>query len=44
MNNATMTTYGEEASELAQWIAQLRALDEARRVRWSLDIDPMDLY
>jgi primosomal protein N' (replication factor Y) (superfamily II helicase) len=29
---------------LAQWIAQLRMLDEARRVRWSLDIDPMDLY
>jgi primosomal protein N' (replication factor Y) len=29
---------------LAQWIAQLRVLDEARRVRWSLDIDPMDLY
>ena len=29
---------------LGQWIAQLRALDEARKVRWSLDIDPMDLY
>ena len=29
---------------LGQWIAQLRTLDEARKVRWSLDIDPMDLY
>ncbi|MEP6484591.1 MAG: primosomal protein N' [Rudaea sp.] len=29
---------------LAMWIAQIRSLDEARKVRWSLDIDPMDLY
>ena len=29
---------------LATWIAQIRSLDETRKVRWSLDIDPMDLY
>jgi primosomal protein N' (replication factor Y) (superfamily II helicase) len=29
---------------LSEWMTQVRALDEARRVRWSLDIDPMDLY
>jgi primosomal protein N' (replication factor Y) len=25
-------------------IAGLHALPEARRVRWSLDVDPVDLY
>ena len=29
---------------LSEWIARVRALDIARKVRWSLDIDPMDLY
>ncbi|MBN8885634.1 MAG: primosomal protein N' [Rudaea sp.] len=29
---------------LPDWIAALRALREARRVRWSLDVDPVDLY
>ncbi|HEX4479204.1 MAG TPA: primosomal protein N' [Rudaea sp.] len=29
---------------LSEWIARVRALDEARKVRWSLDVDPMDLY
>ena len=29
---------------LSEWIARVRQLDEARKVRWSLDIDPMDLY
>jgi len=29
---------------LSDWIARVRQLDEARKVRWSLDIDPMDLY
>jgi primosomal protein N' (replication factor Y) len=29
---------------LSEWITRVRALDEARKVRWSLDIDPMDLY
>ena len=29
---------------LPEWIAGVRALREARRVRWSLDVDPLDLY
>ncbi len=29
---------------LPQWLEQLRALPEAKRVRWSLDVDPVDLY
>src|SRR5690554_3497240 len=29
---------------LAAVIAQIHALPEARRVRWSLDVDPVDLY
>jgi primosomal protein N' (replication factor Y) len=29
---------------LPDWVAGVRALREARRVRWSLDVDPVDLY
>jgi primosomal protein N' (replication factor Y) len=29
---------------LPAWLARLRALPQARRVRWSLDVDPIDLY
>ena len=29
---------------LPQWLEQLRTLPEAKRVRWSLDVDPVDLY
>ncbi len=29
---------------LGDWLTQLRALPEARRVRWSIDVDPIDLY
>lgn len=29
---------------LPEWIFGVRALREARRVRWSLDVDPIDLY
>ncbi len=29
---------------LSEWIGRVRGINEARRVRWSLDIDPMDLY
>ena len=29
---------------LDRWAPQLRAQCDDRRVRWSLDIDPMDLY
>jgi len=29
---------------LSGWMEQLRALPQARRVRWSLDVDPLDLY
>jgi primosomal protein N' (replication factor Y) (superfamily II helicase) len=29
---------------LADWIARLSELKEAKRVRWSLDVDPVDLY
>ena len=29
---------------LPDWVARLRALPHARRVRWSLDVDPLDLY
>jgi primosomal protein N' (replication factor Y) len=29
---------------LSPWIAQLYELKSARKVRWSIDVDPMDLY
>ena len=29
---------------LSAWIPQLHALKSARKVRWSLDVDPVDLY
>jgi primosomal protein N' (replication factor Y) len=29
---------------LAPALEALRAMPEARRVRWSLDVDPVDLY
>jgi primosomal protein N' (replication factor Y) len=29
---------------LSQLVPQLYALPEARKVRWSLDVDPTDLY
>jgi primosomal protein N' (replication factor Y) len=29
---------------LPDWIASVRTLREVRRVRWSLDVDPADLY
>ena len=29
---------------LAAWLAELEALPAARRVRWSLDVDPLSLY
>jgi primosomal protein N' (replication factor Y) len=29
---------------LAVWVVQLDALPSARQVRWSLDVDPVDLY
>jgi primosomal protein N' (replication factor Y) len=31
-------------SALGQWIPRLYALKSARKVRWSIDVDPMDLY
>jgi primosomal protein N' (replication factor Y) (superfamily II helicase) len=29
---------------LSEWIERVRAMPQARRVRWSLDVDPLDLY
>jgi primosomal protein N' (replication factor Y) len=29
---------------LPDWLERVRALPQARRVRWSLDVDPLDLY
>ena len=29
---------------LPMWLARVRELREARRVRWSIDVDPVDLY
>jgi len=29
---------------LDAWLAQIETLGEAKRVRWSLDVDPVDLY
>ena len=29
---------------LPQWVAQVRKLPQARNVRWSVDVDPTDLY
>jgi primosomal protein N' (replication factor Y) len=29
---------------LQQWLPQLRQLKEARKIRWSIDVDPYDTY
>jgi len=29
---------------LGIWVVQLESLPEARQVRWSLDVDPIDLF
>ncbi len=29
---------------LSEWIERVREMPQARRVRWSLDVDPLDLY
>jgi len=29
---------------LAGWLEQLRALPEGKAPRWSIDVDPVDLY
>jgi primosomal protein N' (replication factor Y) len=31
-------------SSLAQWVPRLYELKSARKVRWSIDVDPVDLY
>jgi primosomal protein N' (replication factor Y) len=35
---------GALQAALPAWLTRMRALREARRVRWSLDVDPIDLY
>jgi primosomal protein N' (replication factor Y) len=48
MQRAQLLLSAEERARLhaflPEWIARLRALSEARRVRWSIDVDPIDLY
>jgi primosomal protein N' (replication factor Y) len=29
---------------LTAWLAAVEVLPETRRVRWSLDVDPMEMY
>jgi len=29
---------------LEPWLEKLETLDSARKVRWSLDVDPVDMY
>ena len=29
---------------LPDWLARVRVLREAKRVRWAIDVDPVDLY
>jgi primosomal protein N' (replication factor Y) len=29
---------------LPDWLARVRALPDERRVRWSIDVDPVDMY
>jgi primosomal protein N' (replication factor Y) len=31
-------------ASLSAWMPALHALKSARKVRWSLDVDPVDLY
>ncbi len=38
------TSRAELQRLLTQWIPQLETLKEARRVRWSIDVDPVDLF
>ncbi len=35
---------GDLHALLSDWLPRLRALASARRVRWSIDVDPLDLY
>ncbi|MGB5729593.1 MAG: hypothetical protein WBM52_20540 [Thiogranum sp.] len=29
---------------LKHWVPQLETLKQARRVRWSIDVDPVDMF
>jgi primosomal protein N' (replication factor Y) len=29
---------------LARWLPEVEALPEARKVRWSIDVDPLELF
>ena len=48
MQRAQLLLSADERSRLhaflPAWLAQVRELPQARRVRWSLDVDPVDLY
>ncbi|TLY50504.1 MAG: primosomal protein N' [Gammaproteobacteria bacterium] len=48
MQRAQLLLSAEERTHLhaflPDWIARVRHLSEARRVRWSIDVDPIDLY
>jgi len=48
MQRAQLLLSAEDRAQLhaflPDWIARVRALREARRVRWSIDVDPVDLY
>ena len=38
------TQRGPLHAVLSDWLPRVRALPSARRVRWSIDVDPVDLY
>jgi primosomal protein N' (replication factor Y) len=38
------TTHGPLQRLLSQWIPLLETLPEARKVRWSIDVDPAELF
>ena len=37
-------THGPLQRLMSTWIAALEALPEARKVRWSIDVDPAELF
>ncbi len=41
-------SYAAQRSELqrllTQWVPQLETLKDVRKVRWSIDVDPIDTY
>jgi primosomal protein N' (replication factor Y) len=41
---AEATSHGPLQRLLGRWLPEIEALPESRRVRWSIDVDPLELF